>query len=410
MVPTLPSTTRGDSNDVEMFETPQARRTAQIALLAIVGAAAVGRVFAHRGVTYSPADEQVYANYACTLDQLGLGTYPDVIKGYLADPVAQLSPSPGRWGFTIPNTIASEILGCGPSGVAWVSTLAGILTVALVAVMSYRLLGPRVAIVATLFVATSPLQLLIGRRALGDELVGLVSLAALWCVIRYADRPTWTRLIAAVLMLLWGFGTKEIYFLLYPALMAPLFINRIRARRIDPRDLVLLVGPVALSYLVSTLLSGSWGAYVDILRAVESSASSAYVTSYMGGPPYRLVLDLLTLAPAVVLLAVASSGLLIDRGSSRIRVIATCLVLSLVPFALIGAQVVRVVVVSDTLICMLAAWGVVAALRGCRWWLTVVVAGLAAAINVAVFWTISVRGEVYDPVSDNLLRALGIIP
>ena len=159
--------------------------------------------------------------YSCRIADGGLGTYPDLVREYLTDQNAHLYPSPARWGFLLPDAAASSVLGCGQSSVAWASTLAGIGMLLLVAVLTYRRFGPWVAVLATTFVASSPLQLLVGRRALGDEVVGLVTVAALWAVVAYLERRSWRRLLVAVLLITAGFATKEICFLLSPALLAP---------------------------------------------------------------------------------------------------------------------------------------------------------------------------------------------
>ena len=377
---------------------------------AIVVCGAVVRLALHRGVTYSPADELVYARYSCRVAEEGLGSYPDLVQGYLADPSAHVYPSPARWGFLLPDALASSVLGCGPSAVAWVSTVAGIAMLVLVAVLAYRRFSPVVALVATAFVASSPLQLLVGRRALGDGLVGLVAVAALWAIVVYLERRTWRRLAVAVLLVVAGFATKEIFFLFYPALLAPFVVAWVRARRVDPRDLLLLVLPPLLNAAVFAVLAGDVVAYAEVLRAIQSTVDAPYPAEYMSGPPYRLVLDLVVLAPVVVLIAIAAHGLLLDRGTAASRMTALLVVASVLPFGLVGAQVVRLVIATDTLVCLLAAWGLVTALRTrSRWWVGAVAAAAVAA-NCWVFWTLSIRHEVYDPVSDSLLRALGIIP
>ncbi|MCW2764225.1 MAG: hypothetical protein JWO11_184 [Nocardioides sp.] len=382
----------------------------QFTLAVVVAAGSAARLVLHEGVTYSPADELVYARYSCRIADGGLGTYPDLVREYLADQNAHLYPSPARWGFLLPDAAASSALGCGQSSVAWVSTLAGIGMLLLVAALTYRRFGPWVAVLATTFVASSPLQLLVGRRALGDEVVGLVTVAALWAVVAYLERRSWRRLVVAVLLITAGFATKEIFFLLYPALLAPFVLAWARARRIDLRDLLVLGLPPLVNAAVFAVLARDLGAYGQVLRAVRSTIDAPYPTQYMAGPPYRLVLDLMVLAPVVVLMAIAAYGLLLDRGTSASRMTAVLVVASLLPFGLVGAQVVRLVVATDTLLCVLAAWGLVAALRGRQWWWAAAVATMAVAVNCWVFWAVSIQHQVYDPVSDQLLRALGIIP
>ena len=44
-----------------------------------------------------------------------------------------------------------------------------------------------------------------------------------------------------------------------------------------------------------------------------------------------------------------------------------------------------------------------------RRWLALIVAAMGAA-ELWIFYIIFIRAQVYDPVTDNLLRALGAIP
>jgi 4-amino-4-deoxy-L-arabinose transferase-like glycosyltransferase len=380
-----------------------------VAVAAIVGAGSVARVVAHRGVAYSPADELVYARQSCALATDGPSAYAGLVRDYLADAGAQLYPAPTRWAFLVPDSLASRLLGCGQSSVAWVSILAGIAMLVLVAAFTSRRFDPWVSVLAVAFVASSPLQLLIGRRALGDELVGVVSLAALWAVLAYVERRSWRRWLLVVALVTGGFATKEVFVVLYPALLAPLVLRWLRDRRAEVRDVLALLLPPLVNAAVLAVLARDPDASLQMVRAVQASAGSPYAEQYLAGPPYRLVVDLLVLAPVVVLLAVAAFGMLPDRGTPSSRSVGLLLVLSLLPFGFVGVQLVRLVVVSDSLIAVLAAWGVLALLRGRVRWALLVGAG-AVAVNTWVFWVISVRHEIYDPTTYDLLRALGFLP
>jgi hypothetical protein len=376
---------------------------------AVLGAGSLARVWLHAGVRYSPADELVYARQACRVAADGPAAYPGLVQDYLADPSAQLYPAPTRWGFVLPDALASSLLGCGQSAVAWVSTLAGVAMLVLVAAFTWRRLGPWACVLATAFVAASPLQLLMSRRALGDELVGVVSLAAIWAVLSYADRPGRTRWLLAVAAVTAGFATKELFVVLYPALAAPLVARAVRDRRLHAADPLLLVVPPVVSTAVLALLARDLGAPMRMIRAVQASSGSAYAQEYLAGPPYRLIVDLLVLAPVVVLVAIASLGLLPDRGTRSSRQIAVALGLSLLSFAFLGVQLVRLVVVSDVLLAVLAAWGLVAVTRGRPWWWAASVAATAVAVDVWVFRALASHG-VYDPTTYDVLSALGFLP
>jgi hypothetical protein len=367
-------------------------------------------VLLHRGVAYSPADEQVYATYSCLLTRDGLGGYPEMVQGYLATPGAHLYPSPARWAFLLPDALVAELIGCGPSAVAWVSTLSGIAMLVAVASLASRLFPTPVALVATAFVASSPLQLIVGRRALGDELLALVAVLAWWTMRSYASKGTRGTWAAACLLLVLGFGVKEIFFLTLPAVALPLLLVRWRRRPSPLRlgaDLALLALPPVINGLIIAVLARSWSADIDLLWAISSTTGAEYPATYMSGPLHRLPIDLALVAPALTLLAIASLGLLVDRGTPIARLVAGSAALALLPYALVDAQDLRLVIAAETFLALLAAWGLAVALRS-RPRALVTATLVVVSWNAWMVWTLSVEGEIYDPVTAELVRILGM--
>lgn len=384
-------------------------RLAWLLLAAVVLLGTLARILAHHGVPYAAADEATYAARGCQLAQQGLGAFPGFVRDYLADPQLQLYPSPARWGFYLLAGLASSVFGCGPAAIAWLATLSGVVLLVLVALMVRRWFGPWHAVVATALVAASPLQLHLGRRGLSDELVCVLALAAIWSVFAYAERRTARRLVLALAVLSLGFAAKEIFFMLYPLLLLRLAVDWFRGRR-DPRDLLVPVVPPLVSYLGFTALAHDPAAYGQVLRHAIGSAGSGYSAAYQTGAPQRLLIDLLALSPIVFLLAVASLGLLLDRPSTPARWIAAAIPLVLAPYAIAQVEGVRFVAVADVLLCILAAWGVLTALRTRHGGWSAGLVAVIVAVDAWLFWAVSVRGEVYDPVTATLLRSLHMIP
>lgn len=382
-------------------------------LTLVVALGGIVRLLLHRGVVYSPADETVYARYSCYLTERGvLHGYPELVATYLATPADHLYPSPARWGFLLPSAAASELLGCGPAAVAWVSTLSGIGMLALVAVLGHRLLPGPVALVATVFVASSPLQLIVGRRALGDELLAVVVVLA-WAVTwRYARRGTVRSWGAALAVLVLGFGVKEIFFLALPAVLVPLlwerWQHRPRRRQLVADAALVVLAPVVNAVVVA-VLARSWSADLEMLRAIQSTTDAVYPAAYMAGPLHRLPVDLILVAPALTLLAIVSTGMLPDRGGRTVRIVAVSALAAVVPYAVVDAQDVRLVVAGETFLAILAAWGLVTA---CGRRPVLCVASVAAVVcwNGWMVWTLSVQGAIYDPVTAELVRILGMVP
>ena len=390
-------------------------RFGMIALTALVAVGSIARLLLHRGVIYSPADEQVYATYSCEIATHGPGVMADQVATYLSSPNAQLFPPPTRWGLLWPDAAAAALGTCGPAAVAWASTLAGIALLIVVAVFTWRRFNPTIALIATALVGSSPLQLHLGRRALGDEIVALVAFAAFWAILAYTERRSRLRWLAVVGVLLIGCATKEVFLTLYPALALPLVLAWIRERRIRLIDVAALAFPALLNVVIVAVLARDPDALVHVIKAVHASAESSYASDYLSGAPHRITIDLLALAPVAGLLALMSIGLLPDRGTYLSRVLSGALALSLLPFAFLGVQLVRLVAVSDVLVAIVAAWGLATVASGWshRPWLRVgAITGttaIAVSTNVAIISTLAEAG-LYDPVTDTLLRAFGMIP
>ncbi|WP_232677499.1 glycosyltransferase family 39 protein [Nocardioides sp. R-C-SC26] len=388
---------------------------ALLALGLVVVAGATIRILAHAGVAYSPADEGVYAAFSCGVERGGLGVYPDLVRGYLADPGAHVFPSPIRWGQVLLGALAFEVRGCDPAALAWVSTFAGIAMILLAAAIAGRLWGRWAAVVAAILVAASPLQLHLGRRALGDELVGLAGLAAVaaaWWCLRSSDRRARLALALALTVML---ALKEVAVLLFPAIALCLAVGWWRRRRVGWGDVVALTAPLVVWAGVYSLLARSFSAVPDTLRAVTSTIEAPYPRDYQSGPPHRLLIDLLALAPVATVLAILAVGLLADRarrGAAEARVVAATTAAALLPYLLVSSKSVRFVVVVDSLICLLAAWAIVTLARqgrGGRMLGAALTAGAVLAQG-AIFWAFSIRDEIYDPVTYEILRSLGMIP
>ena len=148
------------------------------------------RIAVNNVTTFSRADETVYLLYAKAL-AAGSG-YPALIQLFADDRGMWVLPNPLRWSYLGAASLAIRASGdTTPHALALLSTLAGIVAVALTYMLGRDLFGEKVALIATTLVATSPLQLALGRRALADEFFCafvLASIAALLLYLRATDQ------------------------------------------------------------------------------------------------------------------------------------------------------------------------------------------------------------------------------
>jgi 4-amino-4-deoxy-L-arabinose transferase-like glycosyltransferase len=388
---------------------------ALLVLLLIGGA--ILRVEVDHVDEYSPDDEAVYVRTTQFLHEHGWSSYPSLVRSYVADRNAWLYPHPMRWGYFALSTLTCAVAPkCDARALAGLSTAAGIVSILLVFLIGRELLGDEVALIAAALTATSPLQLVVGRRALEDEVFCAAILLSLWlgCLVVRAndgsDRRHRSWLVAAaVVSMTLTLGIKESFLLIYPAVLVFLLAlsppPRLRTLR---RIAALVVLPPLLYALVTIVLSGGVKRYRELLHIVMTAASSAntpFAQQFSSGPFHRPLFDLVILSPIVIVLAVAGAA---RSGGDRALVALTAFaVVVLIVFGLLPLKNVRYVIELDPVSRLLAASAIASLPR--RPWMAIAVVGLVAATELQVFHEL-LAADLYDPVTDELLRALHAIP
>ncbi len=380
-------------------------------MVVLVGAAL--RVAWNDVTEYSRADETVYLQYARTVSA-NPGAYRAVVRGYIADPNSWVFPLPSRFAGVAITSAACVVAPCSYRTLAWVETLAGIATIVITYLLGRSLFGRRTAVLAAGLTATSPIQLAMGRRALEDELFLLTILLALLATVRIAQAKIVTRrsLILGIGAFTLALATKETFLLYYPALAAALLI--LRRTGLRPGDALLFVGPVLLFAALFGVLSGDPRSLITLAGIQQAGRNMSYIQQFQSGPPWEPFLDIYILAPLVGVAALISTGIVLTSNGDRR------------PFAAIGAYVgllfaayvfipkdARYFMPADAGMRMLAAWGVVSGASLVRLIAPLLIgaAGIAnAVVELLIFDAVFLRGNVYDPVLANLLRALDAIP
>lgn len=274
------------------------------------------RVFPSSGFPVIGFDERLYANYLSQLDQVGALGYPDVVENYLerqakAD-TAMLPPT--RAGFLLPAWAWHRVTGTSTLGsVRAISALASCLALGVGAAFAGRLGGRGWAVATLALMACAPLQIHLAQRALVDGYFAFWAVLALWalweCLQRTPETLTsgpflWTYGGALVVMVL----TKENAAFVFASLVGLLALapwGRFGLAR-PGRTLWLMtfVAPtVAMAILI--ILCGGADRFVGALRLnVQKSLTLLYALRTGDGPWHRYLLDLVTLSPATVMLAV----------------------------------------------------------------------------------------------------------
>jgi hypothetical protein len=171
------------------------------------------------------------------------------------------------------------------------STVASVAAVAMTGLVAYQFLDPWIAPIAMLFLAVSPLDLALARRAWQDDVLSLATLLMVWAFLRHAARggrasaaAFWALSIPTLLVkesaaIPFGLGVLGIALLAWR-----------RSRRWKPA-LLALAGGAAAALVASGVLvavSGGWGELRRTLAlSGEAMAPDEYLRRYqMGGIGY----------------------------------------------------------------------------------------------------------------------------
>lgn len=384
-------------------------------LAALLLTGALLRIAVNDVVLYSPADERHYTELTQTLVERGFfAGYPTIVDTQVRDAANHVLPPPLRWGYLALTTLGAHLRGASdPRGLAWLSTLAGILALPLAFAVGRRFVGVRAALLGTALCVVSPLQLAMGRRAMSDELFCAAALLALWTTLRALEPSPHARrrLVAALASWTFLLAVKETALLLEPALLILILLQRrIRDERPRLSDIALLIVPpivyIAIFCFLARGIHPLW-ALLQTHATNMGGGNDDYSAAYQSGPPHRLLIDLFTIAPIICLLAVASWTWMLDSTDRSARLLGVLTLAVVAAFCLAPAKNLRFIIAADPLLRLVAAWPLATRARPR---LAIAVVALDAAIELTLFATIFLVANVYDPITYNLMTALHILP
>ena len=149
-----------------------------------------------------------------------------------------------------------------------------------------------------------------------------------------------------------------------------------------------------LFFGVFCLLARDVTSFFRIARVIASVMNARYAQQYQNGPPHRLLIDFLAIAPLVTIAFIAAAWM---RRREPLLVLAIGI---LVIHSLISSKNLRYVVTADPLMRLMVA----SAFPRKSFLL------INAVVELALFHIIFIAEGVYDPVTYELLRALRMVP
>jgi dolichyl-phosphate-mannose-protein mannosyltransferase len=369
-----------------------------LALTALLGLAAAIRIRFNDITDFNPGDESIYLRFTRMLAS-GAG-YPHLVRMYIEDQTLWISPSPLRWAYLETATLACRATGvCTYRTLATLSTAASIVAVALTYWLGVRLFDRRTALTATALMATAPLQLALGRRALADELFCTAVLLSVVTMVEWlrSRRPGW--LIGWIAATTIVFGVKEQFLITYPVVLAAWWARERKVRW-------MWVLPPVLFFVGFCALAQDTGSFFRVAGMFMSQTGTPYIAQLQSGAPQRVLIDFMAIAP-IVTVAFIGAACSIKPGAARTAgQLSTVLVGGgiLVVHSLIPSKNLRFLVAADPFMRLLvASW-----LPSTRWTIAALV--FNGVVELVIFQYVFVYWGVYDPTTNELLRALRMLP
>ena len=363
-------------------------------------------------------DEGLYREYVNVLSKGGLGSYPDIVQGYIdvqKDLPGSILP-PLRFLYIFAGYLWHSIFGAEAlDALHQVASFFSILTLLLATFFAWRVRGPMWAVVIAALMAFAPTQLHMSQHALVDGFFTFWATLALWLFWENLQRPSdWRWLISYVVALALLVLTKENSFFVWIALAALLIANRWLHFGTVTRELAIatVLGPL-LGVVALVFLAGG----IDIfLKSYQLSVGKNFQLQYAiltgDGPWYRYLIDLMLVSPIVLVLAIGTVFRL-NRAMKpelfiSIFIAASYLVMCNVKY---GMNL-RYANMWDFPLRFLAFSEIVWLASFARRFQTTIIAGavvLLAAIEFHQYLVLAVRYPLYELVTNDLLRALHIL-
>jgi len=314
-------------------------------LIALVLAGGVYLRLAFREPKGRTPDEGFYTAYAIDASRGGPAAVRAVTRLFNESPKMRKYPRPTRVGYYLPSALLMRLTGERTVKTAsLVSTAASLLALALCLGLAARRLGAWPALVALLFLAASPLDLTMARKAWVDALLGVVTLGMVVAYGRLVasgpDRlcpagpsaggdgnphgvPMSTArperlgaLLAFLLLGAWGLLVKESGVIALGCGCLGLALHSYRATgRVAPTLRPLLGGLLAVLAVAALLawLCGGVDALVRVYRPLPGAPASVYLAGYDSGGPGYYVAGMLILQPVPLVLGVLGALLVALR-------------------------------------------------------------------------------------------------
>lgn len=291
--------------------------------LTLVSAGLVGFNLLNEAQFSWGADEGYYYTFVSFFAKEGFACFPKLINMFWADSQLQWYPTPSRLGYIIP---AGMLFKLWPSMAALglFSFICYSLALYVNHHFALKILKDRSsAYIMTAVLASSPLLMAMGRRALTEELLFLLWISILWLCTDYALNKERRHLGPICALFIWALMVKESSFILLPFIIMSCVMGHSSPGRPWRQITSVMLALVLGVFLVPGMIVGFelWAKHLVSLSKLggEAVMVNPYVRDYCQGPWFRYIVDALLLSPIVTLIAIGFTGhMLLSRGEFKL--------------------------------------------------------------------------------------------
>jgi 4-amino-4-deoxy-L-arabinose transferase-like glycosyltransferase len=350
----------------------QKRKFVYIVILIAVFVLGIVLRLADLEVSQRTPDEILYKAYGKDVAERGVSVTKELVRYYNDNENLWIYPTPVRIGYIYLGAAVMKLTGSMEvDALVYLSLAASILTLLILILMGLRFFNPFITAVALLFMAVSPMDLTIVRRAWQDGVVGLVSVLLVYCcceISRKNNRKIWFILFAVIGA--WLVLIKESGIIIFGLCGIWVLWGLIREK--DLKNSLYFIGLSFLSVgasiiFLSKVSGGISGVIQATINNIASTKTNVYGIEYNSGPWYRIIQGLFLVSPAATILSFLGIFVIVKE---RQRVflgivffLITYVIISMIPPYMKNLRYLSVIYVLFYLMSGLGCWYIVMLLK-----------------------------------------------
>lgn len=252
-------------------------------------------------------DEGYYLRYAQHIAENGISGFRYLFENYATNEEHWHYPSPLRIGFIIMSSIAIKLFGNNYLSLAYLSFFSYLLFIIVTFVFCKRFYDQDKAILVTLLVAFSPMQMAMARRALSESFLMLFLGLSIWLfldLVQNKDKNP-TKKLLFIVVFTFTILIKETSVLLVGPFLVYMIIYKILHKesfKVTKLLPYILVYPGVLTGLVYLFLTGGLLHFAEMVKILFISPATNPYNLYCSGPWFRYLIDYMLLSPWTLLL------------------------------------------------------------------------------------------------------------